>query len=165
MLKIITLVVGLLFSTTVFADPKIEQQNDTKVIVFDLGGQISNYVTDIMIAKIQGVKKVKIGGFCASACILWLHKDFEMDVCALPSAAIGFHIPFTLDEDQNVLVSDEQYLQGMEMAYHMIDGLPDKLRQHWMYDVVLPAPSNGDPTWMMDWVVGKEAVEMVGACD
>jgi len=143
--------------------PGIEINGNTATIYYDGGGNIAEYEQQIKTAKKNGVTNVVIDGICPSACILWMHESYDLNVCAKENAAVGFHIPYSIAPNGKVIVSEEEYSIGLMIAREMVIGLPEKLRDHW-FGIKLPAPSKGDPVSMMDWVIGDDAVDMIGDC-
>ena len=134
------------------------------IIKSDPGGAVDEYVLDIIRSKDAGVNKVVIDGMCASACVLWLHSDFGLDVCATENARLGWHIPFYMYPDGSIIVSKEADTEMREFSDIVISGMPEELKQRWQ-TTPIPSPSNGDSSEDMNWVVGDEAVKMIGACD
>lgn len=139
--------------------------NDRTITInYDPGGEINTYIIDIIRSKANGVKKVVIDGMCASACLFWLHKDFGLEYCATERAMIGWHDPYYQLSNGTVVISREDALEGKLTSRQVIAGMPEKLKLYWK-DVKFPSPSSGDSTSNLVWVSGKQAVELIGACD
>ncbi len=68
-----------------------------RVIRNDSGGQVQQYLNALSIATISG-EVIKIDGWCASACTLYLGSPFT---CVTPQAQLGFHAPFGGTAEQN----------------------------------------------------------------
>jgi hypothetical protein len=67
--------------------------NDRIVIEDDMGGEVAVYRTQSVEYMLDG-KKLAIKGACASACNIYLMREFNLDVCAMPGSLLAFHIPY-----------------------------------------------------------------------
>lgn len=139
--------------------------NDRTLIIHeDFGGDISAYVADIIYQKMSNVNKVVIDGTCASACILWMHNDFDMDVCVTKNAKIGWHIPYWMSKDGNIIVDEDVAMINQSISDQILSGMPSEMRDFWM-SKTLPSASKGDPAGQLVWIMGDDAIKMIGACD
>jgi hypothetical protein len=86
MRKLVVAFVMLLASTSAYADNRI-------VIADDMGGFVNKYHDKAAEWMIDG-KKIAIKGECASACNIFLMKEYNLDACAMPGSVLEFHVPY-----------------------------------------------------------------------
>lgn len=67
------------------------QAERIKIVSYDLGGDVSERLQEVAKLRRLGTK-VRIEGFCASACTLYLGLP---QTCVSPAAVLGFHGPST----------------------------------------------------------------------
>lgn len=89
------LIVGLSWLSTSpapAAEPRpFEPHYDTVIIRDSPGGRVDQFLSAVDLAKLNGAE-VRIGGYCASACTLFL--SLEGQVCVEADARLGFHAPY-----------------------------------------------------------------------
>lgn len=86
MKKLVVACALLLASVSAYADERI-------VVEDDMGGFVHEYHAQAANWKLEGTK-LAIKGACASACNIYLMKQYHLDVCAYRNATLEFHIPY-----------------------------------------------------------------------
>ena len=89
-------VLAFSFLSSAQAKP-IEAPKETKVERFivknDGGGSVKDFMAALSYMK-KNDMKVRLEGYCASACTLLLSTDYNIDVCVTPDVKLGFHSPY-----------------------------------------------------------------------
>lgn len=154
---IATALIALTVATAAHATPR------PKVIKNDLGGMTMDYHNLAQRLAQQGVPVV-IDGTCASSCLLFVHEEYGLDVCATPNARLGFHMPF-VETRMGRLDRREETIQGTyAVAEVILAGLPDPLQAAFPIDQ-LPSVYHGARKSEMLWVSGADAQSAIGACN
>lgn len=99
-------------------------QAATKVIDNDLGGSVAARVNEIKKLRKSGTK-VRIEGFCASACTLYL--GLKNQVCVTETATLAFHGPATATPGLMLPYDDFQRITAQMASYY-----PEPLRRWYM---------------------------------
>lgn len=114
-------------------------------ITYDGGGNLKEYISDVVL--MAGTRRtIRLDGMCASACVLFLHSDFNIPICITPRARIGFHYPYVVEEG----AKDDKELMRLlvETGNYMITGLPKPVKK-FLLTKYLPQPMLGDDTSML----------------
>lgn len=128
----------------------------------DRGGRLVDYLRDAENFKERGIQ-LRINGICASGCVMFLHDDYGLDVCATKNARIGFHMPYSLRPMGKADRNPEHAAQMAAIAESIVAGLPPALQEAFAVDT-LPSVYKGDDPSDMAWVSGKAAQDAIGAC-
>ena len=96
----------------------------TKVIDNDRGGSVAARVSEIKKLRKSGTK-VRIEGFCASACTLYL--GLKGQVCVTETATLAFHGPTTATPGLMLPYDDFQRITAQMASYY-----PEPLRRWYM---------------------------------
>lgn len=86
----------VIFFVIVFVSPQAQAQK-IRVIRNDGGGNVNRYLMDANAARAFG-QQIKIDGWCASACTLYLGSPYT---CVTPRAKLAFHAPRGGSAQQN----------------------------------------------------------------
>lgn len=107
----------MLLASSAYADERI-------MIADDMGGEVTVYRQQATSYMIDG-QKLALNGVCASACNIYLMKEYHLDVCAMPGSTLEFHVPyFGLAKADGGWVAgiDEQWADENERYW----------RKHWL---------------------------------
>lgn len=89
--------VGYLATSDAKAVPtKKTVKEERYIIKEDGGGSVSTFQESLKYISSQSMK-IKIDGYCASACTLILDPSYKLDVCVTPKVKFGFHQPYAMD--------------------------------------------------------------------
>lgn len=99
-------------------------QAATKVVDNDRGGSVSDRVNEIKRLRKSGTK-IRIQGFCASACTLYL--GLKNQVCVTETATLAFHGPSTATPGLMLPYDDFQRITAQMASYY-----PEPLRRWYM---------------------------------
>lgn len=137
---------------------------NTMIIRQDNGGVVAQYKAKIFNFKQSGGTHVVIDGECYSACVLWLHRDFGLNVCATPNAKIGFHMPYSVNQmTRQIDRSLNSALHSEIEGRYIINGMPKPLKNYWNTNY-MPSVYKGNAPSDMSIVSGYQAVDLVGDC-
>lgn len=128
----------------------------------DFGGRLVDYIRKAEDFKKKGIQ-LRISGVCASACVVLLHEDFDLDVCAEKNAKIAFHMPYTLRPMGHPDRNPAHVAQMEDVAEYIVSGLPPALQEAFAVDT-LPSVYKGDDPDEMVWVSKEKAQAAIGAC-
>lgn len=153
------IIVGAFFLS---ASPAISKE--VVRISIDRGGNYHDYIAKINSAK---GKLVMIDGDCQSACALYFHSSFQgqHDLCATDNARLGFHKPYTPDQDGNPL-RGEFYLKQTEEDWYIVKGgMPQKIWEILDFNhVYIPNPTLDGNTQKMFWIGPETLQSIYGKC-
>ena len=139
--------------------------SSTMTITHDNGGSIYEYRKRISEFIKQGGTNVRIDGRCVSACLYWIHSDFNLRTCATPRAVLGFHKPYSIWEDTREVAWTAGTLMRSEWDMHdQLRGFPPYLKQKWGNATHIPSVYDGDSKNDFLYVRGREAQRAIGAC-
>lgn len=96
----------------------------TKVVSNDRGGSVSARINEINKLRKSGTK-IRIEGFCASACTLYL--GLKSQVCVTETATLAFHGPSTATPGLLLPYDDFQRITAQMASYY-----PEPLRRWYM---------------------------------
>lgn len=89
-------VLAAMFITPASARPDHPIKEDRYIVRNDGGGNVDTFQRSLDYMKKNNMK-LKVGGYCASACTLLLDAKRNLDVCVMPDVKFGFHQPYAMD--------------------------------------------------------------------
>lgn len=153
-MKTMLLVAGLLLATPAMAD---------KVIAYDPGGDVGQYIAKAERLARSG-QKVRLKGFCASACNVYLWKQWNLNLCTEPGTKLRFHMPFmfqgSLGNQRVSKGKDFVKMAHEDWAYFFLGRFDRRLNSILARATrtgKIPIPARGDPV-MKSFNVAAELV-------
>lgn len=132
----------------------------TVTITNDYGGATRLYQQRAIALARDGIK-VRLAGICASACTIYLWRQFQLEVCALPGAQLLFHKPFFLDEAGQPRIGPEWSVEAdREWSEEDMRQLPAVITRL-LARVHVPSVAAGDSEWA---TVAIKAVDVLRPC-
>jgi len=137
-------------------------KND-KVIAGDYGGVLTTYKERAAEYRRNGTRVV-IDGVCYSACMYLVSSLSSSNVCATPSADLGFHAPYRIKTaGQEVVYSEDAKAESRKNTAEFLSLLPSKIRSK-ILSRGYPSVYKGDSPQKMTHIQGQEAMNILGKC-
>lgn len=73
--------------------PIPEPESPRLIVRDDGGGAVDQFKSALRYAQKEHLK-IRLEGYCASACTLLFSTDFDLDVCITPDVRLGIHSPY-----------------------------------------------------------------------
>lgn len=151
--------IAMTCAALMFASPALASYD--YVVYSDYGGDMEEYMELAASLKEDGARVV-INGVCASACLVLLHSDYGLEVCATQRAMLGYHIPWFSDVAGNILPDPTN--ERLNIAKALLAGMPPAI-QKGFFRKPLPDVYKGAQKKDLLWVKGNYVARTLGACD